>query len=444
MPFDDMRDFLSLLERKNELVRIREEVDLKFGVSAYIRKTSDIQGPALLFERIKGCSMPVVGGLYATTKRLLLGLGVERHQDAVDLLIEAMKNPVASEIVDAPAACQEVVFKGDQIDLEALPIPTYSLKDGGPFLTMGILFCRDPDTGTRNLGVYRMQVKGKQKLGLNAQSMALQMARADAKNLPLPIAVAIGTSPELIVGSQWMVPYGTDEMGLAGALHRSPIKMTKCLTNDLEVPATSEIVIEGVIVPNEKEIEGPFGEFTGYYQPAAMKPFVHVTAITHRKDAIFLAGMTGMPITDNHVLKQIPMEASYYQALKARFPEVKAVHVPHCGGAHYLLIVSMGKRVPVESRSLIAAAFGLMGPKLVIVVDEDVDVHNLEKVLWAVSMRSQPDQDVIIVPRMYGAPLDPSGPGLRTTAMMGIDATTSVGDFPDLVEVPGVDQVPDF
>lgn len=442
MPFHDMREYLSFLEKKNELVRISEEVDPKFGIAAYIRKTSDIQGPALLFERVKGSSMPVVGGLYATTKRLLLGLGVDCHQDAVSLLIEAMNNPIGCEFVDN-APCQDVAFKGDQVDLERLPIPTYSAKDGGPFITMGILFCRDPDTDTRNLGVYRMQLKGKKKLGLNAQSMALQMARANAKNIRLPVAVALGTSPELMVGSQWMAPYGVDELGLAGALLRSSVKVTKCLTNDLEVPATAEIVIEGVIVPNEMEIEGPFGEFTGYYQPAAMKPVVEVTAVTHRRNPLFLAGMTGMPTTDNHVLKQIPLEASYYQALKARFPEVKAVHAPNCGGAHYLLIVSMGKRLAVESRSLIAAAFGLMGPKFVIVVDEDVDVYNLEKVLWAVSTRSQPDQDVIIMPRMYGAPLDPSGPALRTTAMMGIDATIA-GKFPDLIEVPGVDEVPDF
>jgi 4-hydroxy-3-polyprenylbenzoate decarboxylase/2,5-furandicarboxylate decarboxylase 1 len=442
MPFQDMREYLNLLEEKKELVRIRDEIDPKFGIAAYIRKTSDIQGPALLFERVKGSSMPVVGGLYATTKRLLIGLGVERHQDAVSLLINAMKNPINSEFVDS-GPCQEVVYRGDEVDLTRLPVPTYSSKDGGPFLTMGILFCCDPDTGTRNLGIYRMQLKGKNKLGLNAQSMALQMARADAKNIRLPIAIAMGNSPELLVGSQWMAPYGTDELGLAGALQGSPIKMVKCLTNDLEVPATSEIVIEGAILPNQKEIEGPFGEFTGYYQPAQMKPLIEVTAITHRRDPIYLAGMTGMPTTDNHVLKQIPIEASYYEALKPRFPEIKAVHIPNCAGAHYLMIVSMGKRLPVESRSLIAAAFGLMGPKFVIIVDEDVDVYNLEAVLWAVSMRSQPDQDVIIMPRMYGAPLDPSGPSLRTSALMGIDATVSGAKFPDLIEVPGVDQVPD-
>jgi UbiD family decarboxylase len=275
--------------------------------------------------------------------------------------------------------------------------------------------------------------------------LSLQLSRAEAQGRGLEVAIALGTGPELLIGSQWRAPYGVEELGLACGLHGSPIELTKALTVDLDVPATAEIVIEGVIRPNVREIEGPFGEFTGYYQPASPKPVIEVTAITHRQKPVFLAGLTGMPTTDNHVMKQVPIEASHYLALKAGFPGVRAVHFPNCAGANFLLIVSMKKSQQYEARSLIAAAMSLASAKYVIVVDEDVDVYNLENVLWAVSNRSQPDQDVMILPRLLGGPLDPSAASHRTTAVMGIDATLPIDrPFPDMVEIPGMDQVPDF
>jgi len=444
MPFGDLREFLRHLESKGELIRIREEVDMKHEIAAYIRKTSDMQGPALLFENVNGSTMPVVGGLFANTRRMLLALGVSSQEQAVKVLVESMGNPIASIMVPE-GPCKEVVYRGDDVDLGRLPVPTYSSKDGGPFITMGVVISRDPETNARNVGIYRLQVKGKRRLGIMAQQVFIQLSRAEASNRGLPVAIALGTSPELLVGSQWMAPYGVDELGLAGAIHRSPIELTKCVTVDLEVPASAEIIIEGVVLPTERELEGPFGEFTGYYQPATLKPVIEVTAITHRQRPIFLAGLTGMPTTDNHVLKQLPIEASYYLTLKRNFQGVKAVHFPNCAGAHYLLIVSMKKRLQWEARSLIATAMGLAGPKFVIVVDEDIDVYNLEKVLWAVSNRSQPDQDVLILPRILGAPLDPSARSPRTMAGMGIDATTPLDEpFPEMVEIPGIEKVPDF
>ena len=444
MPFGDLREFLSHLETKGELLRIREQVDPKFEIAAYIRKTSDLQGPALQFENVKGSSMPVVGGLFATQRRLHLALGVLSQAQAVKLLIESMENLIAPITVQS-GACNEVIYKGDEVDLGKLPVPTYSAKDGGPYITMGLVISRDPETKSRNLAIYRLQIKGKKRIGILSQQLSLQLSRAEAKNRGLPVAIALGTSPELMIGSQWRAPYGVDELGLACGIHRSPIELVKAATVDLEVPASAEIIIEGVIVPKEREIEGPFGEFTGYYQPATPKPVIEVTAITHRRDPIFLAGLTGMPTTDNHVLKQVPIEASHFLALKAGFPGLKAVHFPNCGGANFLLIVSMKKSQQYEARSLIAAAMSLASAKYVIVVDEDVDVYNLENVLWAVSNRSQPDQDVMILPHLLGGPLDPSAPSHRTTSVMGIDATTPIDrPFPEMVEIPGMEKVPDF
>ena len=444
MPFGDLREFLDYLEAEGELLRIREKVDPKYEIAAYIRKTSDLQGPALYFENVKDSSMPMVGGLFATQRRLHLALGVTNQAQAVQKLIETIAKPIEPIVVN-DGACKEVVCTGDDVDLGRLPVPTYSSKDGGPYITMGLVISRDPDTRFRNLAIYRMQIKGKNRIGILSQQLSLQVSRAEAKNRSLPVAIALGTSPEILIGSQWKAPYGVDELGLACGIHRSPIELVKATTVDLEVPASAEIVIEGVIRPNVREIEGPFGEFTGYYQPASPKPVIEITAIPHRKEPIYLAGLTGMPTTDNHVLKQVPLEASHFQALKSNFPGVKAVHFPNCGGATFLLIVSMKKSQQYEARSLIAAAMSLAMAKYVIVVDEDVDVYNLENVLWAVSNRSQPDQDVIILPRLLGGPLDPSASSHRTTSIMGIDATVPIDrPFPDMVDIPGADKVPDF
>ena len=444
MPFGNLREFLNYLETKGELLRIREEVDPKYEIAAYIRKTSDLQGPALQFENVKGSSMPVVGGLFAAQRRLHLALGVSNQEQAVKTLIESMENPIAP-ILAQDGPCKEVVCTGEDVDLGMLPVPTYSSKDGGPYITMGLVISGDPVTKSRNLAIYRLQVKGKKRLGILSQQLSLQLSRAEALNQGLPVAIALGTSPEIMIGSQWRAPYGVDELGLACGIHRSPIEVVRAATVDLEVPAAAEIIIEGVILPKEREIEGPFGEFTGYYQPATPKPVIEITAITLRQNPIYLAGLTGMPTTDNHVMKQVPIEASHFLALKASFPGLKAVHFPNCGGANFLLIVSMKKSQQYEARSLIAAAMSLASAKYVIVVDEDVDIYNLEHVLWAVSNRSQPDQDVIILPRILGAPLDPSAASHRTTAAMGIDATTPIDrPFPEMVEIPGVDKVPDF
>ena len=198
MPFADLREFLDYLETKGELLRIREEVDPKYEIAAYIRKTSDLQGPALYFENVKGSSMPMVGGLFATQRRLHLALGVSNQGQAVKTLIESMENPIAPILVqDGP--CKEVVHTGDDVDLGKLPVPTYSSKDGGPYITMGLVISRDPETQSRNLAIYRLQIKGKNRIGILSQQLSLQLSRAEAKNRGLSVAIALGTSPEILI-----------------------------------------------------------------------------------------------------------------------------------------------------------------------------------------------------------------------------------------------------
>lgn len=444
MPFVDLREFLMFLEQKQELIHIERKVNPVHEIAAYIRKTSDRQGPALLFDHVAGSEMRVAGGLFASGRHLLLALGASNHRGAVEKLVESMGAPVEPVLVSS-APSTEIVYTGSDVDLARLPVLTHSLKDAGPFITMGLAISKDPETGKRNIGLYRLQVKGRNRLGIMSQQLEMQLGRAEAKGQGLPVAIALGASPELLIASQWKAPYGVDELGLSGRLLGRPVELAKAVTVDLAVPVHAEIIIEGIVLPNERETEGPFGEFTGYYQPPSPKPVIEVTAIAHRKDPIYLAGLTGMPTTDNHNLKQIPLEATYTKALRERYPGVQAVHFPACGGAGYLLVVSLKKVREREPRNIIAAAFGMVGPKYVVVVDEDIDIYNLEKVLWAVCTRSQPDQDALVLSQINGAPLDPSAKEPLCTGAMGIDATLPKDKpFPETVTIPGLEEVPDF
>ena len=221
--------------------------------------------------------------------------------------------------------------------------------------------------------------------------------------------------------------------------------MVKAETVDLEVPAHAELIIEGRVLPGVRENEGPFGEYTGYYTPAYPKPVMEITAITHRRDMIYQAMLTGEPTTENHALKMIPAEASCYSMLTRRFPGVKKVHLHGAGGVGLLGIVAMEQNAKHEARSVLTTMLGAQGTKIVIVVDTDVDIFDLDAVMWAVCTRCQPDRDVIVLPQMMGWQLDPSAPQIGTYAVMGIDATMPYGEaFDEVAKVPGVDQVPDF
>jgi 2,5-furandicarboxylate decarboxylase 1 len=237
------------------------------------------------------------------------------------------------------------------------------------------------------------------------------------------------------------VPHGVDELTIAGGILGRPVEMVRCKTLDLEVPADSEIVIEGRILPGELVWEGPFGEFTGYYGPAEQNPVIQVTAITHRRDPIFLAGLTGVPTTDNHVLKVFAYESNLLENLQRAFPEVTAVCFPDWGGVQYAAVIALKQRYKGQARHLILTALGdTSRPKWVIVVDDDIDVYDTEAVNWAITTRFQPAEDLIVVPRVAGGPLDPSAPEKEVISVWGMDATRPVGaDYPEVVKVPGAD-----
>ncbi len=433
MPFTDLRQFLNYLEDQGQLTPVTEEVDPKYEIARRLNRAAKAQGPALLFQHVRGSTVPLVAGLFATRQRVLAALDCT-EESFTERLLQGMAQPIAPKVV-AGGPCQEVVLLGDEVDLTKLPVPTFSPNDGGPYITLGVVFSKDPETGARNVSIIRIQLKGKRRLGIMARSYhhaGVQLAKAEAKGLPLEIAIVIGGDPAIPIASQWRAPYGVDELGLAGAIRREPVPLVKCKTVDQEVPANAEIVIEGRILPGVREMEGPFGEAAGYYTPASPKPVVEVTAITHRKAPIFHAVLCGPPTTETHLLTQIISEATLYRALKADFAGVKAVHQPGWGMA----FVSLTQHTRQEARSVLAALLSKSEVKIAVVVDEDVDVRSLDKVLWAVTTRSQPDKDTIIMSAMTHSGLDPSSDA-GVSAKMGIDATKPFGQpFADVASLP--------
>ncbi|MBI2875133.1 MAG: UbiD family decarboxylase [Firmicutes bacterium] len=446
MAFRDLREYMAFLEARGELLTIEKEVDPVHEIAAYIRKTSDTAGPAIHFKKVKGHHMPVAGGFFTTRDRAVEALGFTR-ENALDRFMEGIRNPIPPvEVKEAP--CHEVVFTGEDVDLRQYPFPTYCALDGGAFITVACQISRDMETGRQNMGIYRQQLKGRNRLGLWAspyQHIMVHRDKAETRGEGLEVAVVQGLDPAVLLASQTRAPYGVDELGIAGGLRGEPVEVVRCKTIDVMVPAWAEMVFEGRLIPGHREPEGPFGEFPGYYGPTTNSPVLEITAVTMRRDAIWQAGLTGPPITENHVLKELPGEASMYHDLKQLFPEVRAVHLSASGCSRFTAYISAKIRYRHQSRCILTTALGCSAkPKIVILCDEDVDIYDETQVIWAVTTRCRPDEDVIIIKDNCLAGLDPSSDkGISST--MGIDATRPFGKpFAEIALVPGVEKVPDL
>ena len=324
--FEDLRGFLAHLEDLGQLKLVKDEVSVKHEIAAGMRKTSDIEGPALLFENVKNYpDWRVLGGLFATRKLVALGLGVPQDE-MLERYMTLEDKRIPPEIV-ATGPCKEIKWTGDQVDLTKLPIVTHASKDCGPYVTIGMQIGKDPDTGIRNLSVHRMLVLGKDKLSLWAPAdhhLGRMILKAEENGKGLPVATAVGVEPSIVVASQARVPYGIDEFHVAGGLRGGAVKLVKCETIDVEVPAMAEVIIEGVTIPGERVPDGPYGEYPGCYSDAKQAPVLKVTAITMRKNPIWQTALTGMPVTENHTLIEYGNAAVVYREVKKIVPEVKA------------------------------------------------------------------------------------------------------------------------
>ncbi len=461
MIFKDFRDYLDSLERQGMLVRITKEVSPRFEIAAGIRKISDTNGPALLFENIAGHpGWRVAGGLFATARLMAFALQTEENEDKLMKRYLEFSQQRIKPVLVSSGPVKEVIMKGNDVDLTKLPVPTYCEHDAGPYLTAGVEIGRHPTTGIQNASIHRRQILGKNKLGLMIQAphLHLLIQAAEEQGQNLGIATAIGTHPALTIASALRAPKGVDEMEIAGALRGEPFEVVKCETIDVQVPADAEMVIEGVIVPDERLTDGPFGEFPGNYislsnwttssgQHTVDAYVVKVTAITMRKDAIFQAMLTGMPLTENHCLSKWSTAAGVYRVVTNISPspeDIRGVNLTVGGGGHRHVVVSLHKTGEATARNIIYSVLATMGIiGLIVVVDEDIDIYDPVQVEWAIATRVRPDRDIIILPPVAA---QPEAAVSMPTHMYkwGIDATAPLTKEPWLYKKavpPGVDKV---
>ena len=453
----DVREFIAFLEKRGELKRIKTPVSSDLEITEITDRVSKMkQGQgnvALLFENVIGHSMPVLINAVGTEQRMAWALGLEKLDDLRMRLASVVKPEVPESILDkvkklgelsevvryrpktvSSAPCQEVVWTGDQVDLTKIPVLQCWPDDGGRYITLTTVITRDPFKGIRNVGMYRVQVYDKNTVGMHWQihkgGTEHQREALKKGDVQLPIAVAIGGDYATVYSGSAPLPPGIDEIMLAGWLRRERVEMVKCKTIDLEVPANAEIVLEGYVNPAESRLEGPFGDHTGYYSLADQYPVMHVTAITMRKNPIYATTIVGYPPQEDYWLGKAT-ERLFLPLMQLVVPEVVDVNMPAAGTFHNLLFVSIKKKFPGQARKVMYGLWGLMLmslTKFIVVVDDDVDVQNIDDVLFHLTSNVDPQRDTVIIEGPLDA-LDHSADHFAYGTKMGFDATRKRRDI---------------
>jgi 2,5-furandicarboxylate decarboxylase 1 len=428
-----MRGFLDFARRihPDDVVTISAPVNRCFEMTATVFELQDCgRYPVLIFANVEGFDMPVVTNIAANRRLLAAALEVEPDQ-LPDAYRERCQNYQPVEVVgDAP--WQDVVWEGQDVDLAKLPIPVQFSVDSAPYITAGQICARDPETGVDTTGFHRLMLKGRNRLGVSLHSRRRMYEfhrRAEARGKPLPAVVTIGIHPIHYMGSMaYHYPPGVRKYEVVGALFGEPYRLARCGTADLEVPWGAEIVIEGEILNEAREPEGPFGEFTGYASYRSTQNVFVAHRVQMRRDAMFHSVASGMA-ADHILVSCISREAELLNSLRRNQPNVLAVHVPTITCGAFMAIIKMKKTAEGQPQQAIMAAMGTeIYCKCVVVVDEDVDIFNLSDVMWAVITRTRADRDLMFVHRAMGAILDPSSdPQDNTLTKMGIDATKPGG-----------------
>lgn len=442
MDRQSLRGFLDMVARRfpEELLRISEPVDLQFETTALAFELERAgRAPVLVFDKVNGHSMPLVTNVAASRKLLAACLGVETAA-LPGAFRERCQTYLPCEVVDAPAF-DEVVLEGDDVDLTALPIPLQFSVDGAPYITAGQIAARDPDTGVDTTGFHRLMLKGRNRLGVSLHSRRRMWEfhrKAEARGHSLPAAITLGIHPLHYMGSMsYAYPPGVRKYEIIGGLFGEPYRLARCGIDGLEVPAGAEIIIEGEILAGVREPEGPFGEFTGYASFRSTQNVFVAHRLRMRRDAMFHSIISGMS-RDHILISCVTREGEIMNTLRRNLPNVTAVHVPHvtCGGL--MAFVAMRKLNEGEPQQAVMAALGTdFYTKYVVVVDDDVDVFDVNDVMWAIATRVQAEKDIFMIPGAKGAILDPtSDPANFTLTKMGIDATRPSGrDFAERLVV---------
>ncbi len=417
-PAADLREWISLLEREGELVRVSAEVDPDLEITEITDRVVKSGGPALLFERPRGSRLPLLINQFGTERRMCLAFGVETLDEIAATLEEVLDLQPPQGLMDkvrklgtlksiadsmpkvvSKGPCQEIVLTGDDVDLDLLPIQRCWPLDPAPFITLPAVITKDRETGVRNVGMYRMQ-----KIDSRSTFMHWQIhkdGRADLLAAPdgrIPVAVAIGLDPVTAYSASAPLPKHVGELMLAGLLKGSPVELVRCKTVDLEVPANAEIVLEGWVDATDVGLEGPFGDHTGFYTPAEEFPIFRITAITMRRDAIYSSIVVGKPPAEDEWLAKAT-ERLFLPAIRMSVPEIVDYDLPAAGAFHNCAIVSIRKRYPGHARKVMHAVWGLgllSLTKAVVIVDADVDVHDYEQVFFRVCANVDPKRDVVL------------------------------------------------
>ena len=460
MKYQDLRDFLAQLEKLGELKRITVEIDPKFEMTEICDRVLRAGGPAILFERPKGSSTPVLANLFGTVRRVALATGQEGDplpalREVGELLAYLKepeppkgfrdaweKLPVLKQVLNmAPkllssAPCQEIVWEGKDVDLARLPIQTCWPGDAAPLITWGMVVTRGPqglpNSKTRqNLGIYRQQLLGPNKLimrWLAQRGGALDFREHCAANpgQPFPVAVVIGADPATILGAVTPVPDTLSEYQFAGLLRGAKTEVVKCLGSDLQVPASAEIVLEGVIHPGETALEGPYGDRTGYYNEQAMFPVFTVERITQRRDAIYHSTYTGKP-PDEPAMLGVALNEVFVPLLRKQFPEITDFYLPPEGCSYRLAVVSIKKQYPGHAKRVMFGIWSFlrqfMYTKFIIVTDDDIDIRDWQEVVWAITTRVDAARDTLIAENTPIDYLDFASPVAGLGSKLGLDAT---------------------
>jgi 2,5-furandicarboxylate decarboxylase 1 len=432
MMAQDLRSFVAAYSEAypGEVVHISDPVSIEHDVMALVLEYERRRRyPILLFERVTGHAITIVANVVASRRALAFALGVAERALAPEYG-RRIKEHIKPVVLADPAFRNRVVT-GDDLDLTSLPVPLYFPGDAGRYLTAGLLVARDPETGVETEGYHRFQLKGPKRMGVSLHSrrrMFEYQRRAEARGQALPCAIVLGVHPLVSMGSLAYPPPDVGKFEVVGGLFGEPLQVAACATIDLDVPAAAEIVIEGEIPPGIREPEGPFGEFTGYFSRRSTEHVFVARALAMRERPWFQSigsGRAGDHITTLGLIR----EAEILNALARVIPNVKAVHVPLSGTSSFTAYVSIKQGRPGEAKHAIPVALGVDHYlKLVIVVDDDIDVFDESEVLWAVATRMQPDRDLVVISGSLGALLDPSADERGVTAKLGIDATRPFGE----------------
>ena len=453
MKYKDLRDFIAQLESMGELKRVTAPVSTHLEMTEICDRVLRAQGPALLFENVAGHKMPVLANLFGTPRRVALGMGEEDigALREVGKLLAYLKEPeppkglkdawdkwpilkqvmTMSPKVLSSAPCQEVVWEGADVDLSKLPIQHCWPGDVAPLITWGLVVTRGPNKARQNLGIYRQQVLGPNKVimrWLAHRGGALDFRDHCEKNpgQPYPVTVVIGADPATILGAVTPVPDSLSEYQFAGLLRGSKTELVKCIGNDLQVPASAEIVLEGVIHPDETALEGPYGDHTGYYNEQDKFPVFTIERITMRKDPIYHSTYTGKP-PDEPAMLGVALNEVFVPLLQKQFPEITDFYLPPEGCSYRMAVVSIKKQYAGHAKRVMFGIWSFlrqfMYTKFIIVVDDDIDVRDWKEVMWAITTRMDPVRDTLLVENTPIDYLDFASPVSGLGGKMGLDAT---------------------